>query len=485
MIAENRAEGLPTVWVVDDSPLDAKNAQKALSECCSVEVFADGSSALERFSTHRPPDVLVLDWVMPGVSGIEVVRFLRSEKGRMPEVPVLLLTARQAPEQIVEGLAAGANDYLAKPYAPEELRARAQALVRSSALLQRALAAEKVVRELLANSPDLFLAIDSKGMITYANTEAARVFGAAAESLVGCEVKALLPTLSLDAISPVPGRSQPPLPDVRIGDRTFAPVVRSAAAGPGASTVVALRDVTERRQDERRRLDFYSIIAHDLRSPLSAMMIRADLLLRGKRGPMSAEATEDLRRFTGNIRSMVALINDFLDLARLDDVGTKHDAVELDLGSTISTAVDELRPLAEAGRLTLEWSSPPSEVKVLGDKVRLGQVLSNLIGNAIKYTPAGGRILVAATTMENFVETTVSDTGPGIPPDAIPSLFERFTRVAATSRTMGTGLGLMIVREIILAHGGEVGVTSDAGKGSTFWFRLPRLDIRPPRLSSR
>src|SRR6476660_6194118 len=103
----------PTVWVVDDSPLDAKQAQKALSDWCSVEVFSDGSAVLEHLSTHAPPDVLVLDWVMPGITGIEVVKFLRSEKGRMPEVPVLLLTARQQPTQIVEGLSAGANDYLA------------------------------------------------------------------------------------------------------------------------------------------------------------------------------------------------------------------------------------------------------------------------------------------------------------------------------------------------------------------------------------
>jgi two-component system phosphate regulon sensor histidine kinase PhoR len=483
MIAEDRATMRPTVWVVDDSPLDATKAQKALSDWCSVEVFGDGSAALERISAHPPPDVLVLDWVMPGVSGIEVVRFLRSEKGRMPEVPVLLLTARQTPEQIVEGLAAGANDYLAKPYAPEELRARAQALVRSAGLYKRALAAEKVVRELLANSPDAFLAIDSTGTITYANNEAGLVFGVTADSLNGSDVKTLLPTLSLSSMVHEPGRSHAPLPDVTVDQRTFAPVVRSAAAGPDSSTIVALRDVTERRQNELRRLDFYSIIAHDLRSPLTAMLLRADLLLTGKRGPLSAEAQEDLRRFSANIRSMVSLINDFLDLARLDDLTSKLDTTELDLAATISTSVDELRPLADAGRLTLEWTSPRGEIKVLGDRVRLGQVLANLIGNAIKYTPPGGHIVVQAAVRENFVETSITDDGPGIPPEAMPKLFDRFTRVATTARTMGTGLGLMIVREIIVAHGGEVGVRSDVGKGSTFWFRLPRIDIRPPRAS--
>src|SRR4051794_37481202 len=101
MIADDRTTVRPTAWVVDDSPLDAAKARIALSDWCSVQVFSDGSVALESFSTLPAPDVLVLDWMMPGVSGIEVVRFLRSEKGRMPEVPVLLLTAKQAPDQIV------------------------------------------------------------------------------------------------------------------------------------------------------------------------------------------------------------------------------------------------------------------------------------------------------------------------------------------------------------------------------------------------
>jgi two-component system phosphate regulon sensor histidine kinase PhoR len=484
MIAEEEATARPTVWVVDDSPLDARQAQKALADWCSVQVFSDGSVALEQFSTQSPPDVIVLDWVMPGVTGIEVVKFLRSEKGPMAQVPVLLLTAQQHPQQIAEGLAAGANDYLPKPYAPEELCARAQALVRWSQLLARTTAAEKAFRELLANTPDAILAIDAYGRITYANPEASHVFGLSIQTLIGHPVQDLLPTLSLGSVRPVAGQSFPPLPDVAIQDRIYAPSVRIPAADAGASSIMALRDVTERRDADRRRLDFYSIIAHDLRSPLSAMLLRADLLLTGKRGPLSVEATDDLRRFSGNIRSMVEMINGFLDLARLEDPNTRVDAISLDLAAIVETTVDDLQPLAEAGKLSLDWSPPPTEMRVLGDKVRLGQVLSNLIGNALKYTPAGGKVTIAAQVAENAIEIRISDTGPGIPNEALSRLFDRFTRVAATARTMGTGLGLMIVREIVEAHGGQVGVTSEPGKGSTFWFRLPRIDVRPPRASA-
>ncbi|HEY3592372.1 MAG TPA: ATP-binding protein [Polyangiaceae bacterium] len=471
----------PRVWIVDDSPLDARKAQSALVERCAVQVFDDGSAVLEQLSTSTPPDVLVLDWVMPGITGIEVVRFLRSEKGRMAQVPVLLLTSQQEPQQIVEGLSAGANDYLAKPYAAEELRARVESLLRSSQLHSRALSAEKAFRDLLDDSPDALVAIDGDGLVTYANSEAQRIFGIENELLLGRAIAELLPEFPSGLTVSHPGVMPPALPDVTVGERIFAPSIRQRAGHSRTTTTISLRDVTERRQSDRRRLDFYSIIAHDLRSPLTAMLLRAEVLLTGKRGPLSAEATDDLRRFVRNIRSMVGLINDFLDLARLQGIEEKLDVVELDLATLISTTVDELRPLAEAGHLALEWNVSSSDHRVLGERTRLGQVLVNLLGNAIKYTPAGGKVFVHTSVQDNFVETSISDTGPGIPPEALPSLFERFTRVASTSRTTGTGLGLMIVREIVEAHGGRVGVRSEVGKGSSFWFRLPRVDVRPPR----
>jgi len=125
-------EDLTLVWIVDDSPLDAERARKVLAGHHEVEVFSDGSAMLEHLSNHRPPDVLVLDWVMPGVSGIEVCRFLRQGNGARPELAILLLTMQTRTDDIVEGLAAGANDYVVKPYADLELRARVDALICSS-----------------------------------------------------------------------------------------------------------------------------------------------------------------------------------------------------------------------------------------------------------------------------------------------------------------------------------------------------------------
>jgi two-component system phosphate regulon sensor histidine kinase PhoR len=465
------------VWVVDDSPLDLDRASAALAQKCEVRLFPDGSSMLEHLAAGQGPDVLVLDWVMPGVSGIEVVRFLRSD-ARFSMLPALLLTSRNDPEQIVEGLDAGANDYLAKPYGDAELRARVDALIRTATLLDRAQRAEESVRALLAYAPDALLVIDAQGAVTYANEEAERAFGGGAK-LAGRRLADVLPDVALRNISIGPGAPLLPLPDVRHGESVYSPTLRVLPTDTAARTTIALRDVTERRRMEARRLDFYSVMAHDLRSPLNAMLLRVDLLLKGRRGTLSAEVVRDLQRFEGSIRSMMKMIKDFLDLARMEGADYKIDRDPVDLGALVSSIVDEVRPVVEANRIALEWAPPNGALPVMGDRHRLAQVLTNLLGNAIKFTPLGGRIDVAVHAAEGRYEVTVADTGAGIASDALPTLFDRFTRAPGTAAvTPGWGLGLMIVREIVEAHGGNVGVRSELGRGSTFWFTLP---CAPPR----
>jgi signal transduction histidine kinase len=465
----------PLVWVVDDSPLDLEHARRAIADVCETRGFTDGSAVLEHLATARPPppEVLVLDWVMPGVSGIEVVRFMRSE-GKLPQIPVLLLTARGEPQQIVEGLSAGANDYLAKPYDDEELRARVAALVRTSRLLDRALRAEESVRVLVANAPVALLVVDAQGRVSLANEEAGRLFGAEPAALAGAAVDALVPDLAYRSISIGPGTGLMPLPDVTVNGRLLSPSIRVLPTDTAASTTIAFRDVTDRRQAEARRIDFYSVMAHDLRSPLNAMLMRIDALLSGRRGPLAAEVVGEVRKLQESSRRMAKMIKDFLDLARMEGVGYKIARERVDLAALVSRIVEELRPVAAASGLTLEWTRPASEAPVVGDADRLAQVMSNLVGNAIKFTPPGGKVVVEVDTFSDSIRTTVTDTGTGIDPDLIPVLFNRFTQGPTGQRASGWGLGLMIVREIVEAHGGRLDVRSEVGKGSTFSFRLRR-----------
>jgi two-component system phosphate regulon sensor histidine kinase PhoR len=458
------------VWVVDDSKLDAERASKVLARDYIVETFCDGSALLERMSATVAPDVVVLDWVMPGVTGIDVCRFLR-EGGQHQALGILLLTAHRHTEQIVEGLSAGANDYLAKPYEDEELRARVASLVRWRALLERAEQAEATNRRLLATAPDPLLVVSDQGALLFVNDKASRMLASPAQALLGKPLAGLIPELAGCHLPSPAGASMLPPLDVTIGARRFSPTVTAANGG---SITVSLRDVTERRLLDERRLDLYSIIAHDLRTPLGAMTLRLAKLLENPGLQDNAAAVDDIRKLEERLRSLVVMINDFLEFASLEGAGDRLTRKHVALLALLHQVADDFRPLLETNQLSFEIRCTPSDSDglVVGDARRLAQVLSNLVANAIKFTPPGGNISAHIETKPGSVEVSIRDTGAGIPAEALDNIFQRYKR--AEQSIGGTGLGLMIVKEVIEAHGGAFGVESTLGVGSRFWFRLRR-----------
>jgi two-component system phosphate regulon sensor histidine kinase PhoR len=468
------------VWIVDDSALDAERARRVLTGSHDVQVFQDGSAALECLTVQPPPDLMVLDWVMPGITGVEVCRFLRSGSYARIPIAILLLTSHRAVEQIVEGLSAGANDYLPKPYEDEELQARVMSQIRSRELLERALDAEDINRRLLESAPDAMLAIDESGRVTFVNEEACRVLALPRLALLGQPLAVLIP--ALPALLRQPSHhSYRTLSDVELGGRLFSPTVRLPATATSAAVTISLRDVTERRQADARRLDFYSMIAHDLRSPLNAMSLRTDLMLNGRHGALTPELTTNVHKIQGSIQSLVVMINDFLEMARFEGTPIKLEREPVDVATLIDTTMEGFRPLLEQGGL--EWQrhacDPDSDCRVIGDTKRLSQVFTNLLGNAIKFTPPQGRITTTIQVIGVSIEIVVEDTGRGVPAQDLPTLFDRYTRAAGQgTEVAGSGLGLMIVREIVEAHGGSVGVESRVGAGSRFWVRLPSHSSR-------
>ena len=473
--SELKAISRPVAWIVDDNPLEQEHARRALEPQFDTEIFGDGSAVLERLANGGAPDVLVLDWIMPGVTGIEVCRYLRSAPATL-ETPVLLMTAQRAVAQVVEGLRAGANDYLTKPYAPEELLARAGALARSKALRERAEQAETFLRTLLASLPDAVLLLNPTGQVSFANDQALRILAPDGRRVLGEQVAAVVPGIRLDRMA-----ESGILPDVQVGSELFEPLVRPLLAESGVSMTVSLRRVTEKRRREMARLDFYSMVAHDLRTPLTAMLMRVDWLLAGRRGALLPEVKSDIQKIDGRIRELVELINDFLDLARMESVGVVVTTEAVDMNEVVRVAIEEHSPLAAASNLELRAECCPTEACVEVDRPRMKQVLSNLLSNAIKFTPSGGRIVARVALRDDTVVTTVQDTGRGISPDVIPSLFRRYERGPQMSKdVVGTGLGLMIVHQIVEAHGGSIAVESELGRGTSFSFSLRRVDRCAP-----
>ncbi len=460
------------IWIVDDSPVEIEILRRALADTYDVVTFTDGAAMLEALAHEPPPDVLVLDWQMPGLSGIEICHYLRGNP-RTEALSILLLTSHQRSEDVVEGLAAGANDYVKKPFSGPELVARVGALIRSVRLLERVEQAEARTRAILMEIPEAIFCVDVEGKLTLVNHEAERMLELSAGSLLGRTVREVLPTLPLE---PILNPSGPyTFPDIRLGSSYYAPLVSYLSGDETMHATISLRDVTAQRRAQARRLDFYSIIAHDLRSPLQAILLTTQRLLQGREGVLLSKARGLLERIEKQLHAMNALVNDFLDFARVDATGIKLSPGSIDLTALVGEAVADFVPMAEAQGVKLSWEPAQEAAYVLGDRQRLGQVLSNLLSNAIKFTPRGGSVRVKMTHQGDLIETAVHDTGRGIEADAIPSLFTRYTRLDEDGdEAKGTGLGLLIVREIVEAHGGEVGVESQQGRGSTFWIRLPK-----------
>ncbi len=231
------------------------------------------------------------------------------------------------------------------------------------------------------------------------------------------------------------------------------------------------------QEADRLKRNFINAASHELRTPLSSVVGYAEFLEDELAGPLTGEQRLYVLQIQENTKRLQRLVDDLLDFARMEAGSFEIVKEESDLGSKISSAVESLRPLAAEAGLELVLDLPDRPVPVVMDAGRIEQVILNLAGNAIRFTPTGGKVTVAAKLTDDHVRVEVRDTGKGIAPEHLPRLFEKFYQVdpSLTREHGGAGLGLAISQAIVKAHGGEIGVESEVGVGSTFWFTLPKV----------
>jgi len=234
------------------------------------------------------------------------------------------------------------------------------------------------------------------------------------------------------------------------------------------------RDDVSEQARAARHLDALASIVHDMKSPLAIISLETRLLEERLGGHASVAIQRGLQRIEHNSGYLDRLIMDLLDLACLEADAFALHVEELDLARLVASALERAVSTLDRPRVQLELYDHP---RLTADEMRIERVISNLVGNALKYTPPGSGVVVRMHIRDDRARVEVIDAGPGLDPDDAKHVFDRYRRAATSRGRPGYGLGLYVSRRIVEAHGGEIGVLTGEGKGARFWFELPIRDM--------
>lgn len=354
--------------------------------------------------------------------------------------------------------------------ASELVHERTQALDETS---RRLLRSEERFRAIVENSVDGILTAGADGLLHSVNPAGERIFGLPEAELLGRHLESLVPgALAGEGRRWATAQARRP-------DGTALPIEQwrgRLRLRDEEELLVVVRDISEREAVERLKGEFIGTVSHELRTPLTSILGSLELARDGLLGPLPPEASRMVQIAYDNGEHLLRIINDILDMERLTSGGSSLTLEVLEAGELIERALRTNRGFADRLGVRLLAEPTPPGLRVLGDGERLLQVMTNLLGNAVKFSPEGGLVRVGAEAAGDAIRFWVRDQGPGIAPEFKERIFEPFTQADATDRRAqgGTGLGLSITRSIILAHEGEIGVHSVLGEGATFYFSIPR-----------
>lgn len=503
-----------SVLLVEDSPSDARLIRELVRDGSTrfeVVHVATLGAALEALASQRF-EVVLLDLALPDTCGVETVeRILEAAS----EIPVVVLTGNDDDGVALRAVHVGAQDYLVKGQFDHELLARtlryaierrraeehARRLLAAEAARAEAARARERAELLAAASDALAATLDlDEALAGVARLLVPRLGDACTIELLEAggasrrvaeahapegpdgrhEASGLLHVTELPlhargrALGTVSLRSVRARADETPEDAALARELARRIA-LAVDNALLIRDAQRASAEAKRaacaREELLAIVSHDLRNPLSVVGLALANLRRALGASGEARSSALLERAENAYQRMLRMIDDLLDVATIDAGTLTVDPKPHAVGPLVAELVDAQRGLAAAKSVALSSDVADPEALVLADRDRFAQVLVNLVGNAIKFTPTGGAVRVVAEHLEGCFRFSIVDTGPGIPDESAPHVFDRFWR--ARAGRSGAGLGLAIAKGIVASHGGEIGLESEVGRGSTFWFTIP------------
>ncbi|MBW1716268.1 MAG: response regulator, partial [Deltaproteobacteria bacterium] len=457
----------PRILVIDDEKRIREGCFRILAkENCLVDMAESGETGLAMLA-EKHYDIILTDLMMPGIGGMEVLAKVREQD---PDSVSIVITGFATLEHSIEAMRKGAFDFIPKPFTPDQLRVVVSKAVKMTRTLQD-IATEKTRLKTIVNYLEggVLVTDMTKTIILY-NPTLLRMLGYDGEPLDDQPLSALTTDETLTGmIDSILGLkvgefkvlSAEILPRDSVEDLSDKRYLRAQSvpfqnrAGEILGSVTIIDDITHLKKLDEMKSAFVSMVAHEIRGPLSTVLSQIKILIDGLAGELGDKQADILGKISRKVGGLVELTNELLDLSRIEAGLIVQNKQQVQLMDILDSLVGFMQARAEEKNISLSLKKanlPP----INADTKSMEEVFSNLITNAINYTPEGGKIKVTGRINKNFVDIAISDTGYGIAPDELPHVFERFYRVKneKTRNIVGTGLGLPIVKTIVEAHNG-------------------------------
>jgi len=475
----------PKILVVDDEKVIREGCREVLTlEGFEVVLTENGELGLKMIEEVHF-DVVLLDLMMPGISGFDVLSHIKTLH---PDTAIIVITGYATVEHSIEAMKNGAFDFIPKPFSPAQLRVVVSKAIDHTGALKD-IANEKsrmrVLINLIANG---VMVTDAEKKLVLANPAFMKIMGFKGDDIIGCPFTEVVHQEQLrqmvEHAFPISECENNELTEEleikKSGEDATANYVARCRPfrdriGRNLGTITVLSDITYLKDINQRQSDFVSMVAHEIRSPMNSVMAQIKVVQDGLAGDVTQKQREILGRTSERINGLVTLSSELLDMASRETGLIALERTECDMTEVIKDQVDFHQPKAEEKGIQLKLEPLPDLPPVRVNKQNMGEVLSNLITNAINYTPGKGKITVSARPEKHHLCISVSDTGLGIAEEELGRIFDRFYRVKneKTRYIIGTGLGLSIVKSIVEAHDGMIQVDSKPDHGSSFYVYIP------------
>ncbi len=478
----------PRILIIDDEQRVRDGCRQVLEdEGYAVFTAPSGKEGVQMIEASHY-DIVLLDLMMPGLSGFDVLAHV---KAIHPETVLIVISGYATLEHSIKAMKKGAFDFIPKPFSPDQLRVTVSKAIDFTWALQDIATERSRMRMLINHLTDGVLTTDMDKNMVLANPAFLSMLDCGLTSAVGKTVDEITDNAKLhrliNACLTMPEGEFAELTDEiddLKADKQGETLIAAKSlpfrdrTGRNLGTITMFRDITEVHRMNQQKSDFVSMVSHEIRNPLGAVMSQLKILTDDLLGELNEKQKAVIQRAAQRLNGLADMTTDLLDLAKIESGLVVMEKERVDIAALLSDQVEFHKPSAEAKKIKLQVRAASVLPPVLANRRNMEEVFSNLITNAIKYSGEGTAVTLTVLQEEEYLHVTVADQGYGIPKEDQRRIFERFFRIKDAKRRqiIGTGLGLAIVKRIVESHNGMIRLQSEPDKGSVFHVYLPIYD---------